>query len=153
MKEISKQTLKSLYATAQEREKQELEAIYGVEFFNEKEILDTWEKIVAFVNDPMRTVLPYENPVSKIQRKLNAAFKMDLIAEVRNEGWVADWNNSNQYKYAAWFEKTKGGWFACGYALYFFFNACAGVGPYFKSEELTLEVQKQFFDIYLDLVP
>lgn len=86
-------------------------------------------------------------------KRLNADRKLELIELVLNEGWKADWNNSNQYKWSPWFKKEVGGWVARDLAGCFFCSADAGVGSYFKDEKTAVFAGKKFLDIYKEKLP
>jgi hypothetical protein len=95
--------------------------------------------------------LPYKGSKSNLtvlEKQLNAAWKINKIAEVYNEGTVLDWENSNQYKYLPykyWFGGSWsvgfGGWFAAAFS---------SVGLFFKSRDLAKDAYNKFKDIYED---
>lgn len=76
--------------------------------------------------------------------------QIKLIVKALNDGWVPDWTNTNQYKYAPWFNmgSSSGVGFSCyGYVSW---SAVSGVGSRlcFKSRELAEYAGKQFTEIY-----
>lgn len=74
-----------------------------------------------------------------------------LIAEAYNEGWTPDWDNTNEYKYYAWWYMNKG---ASGSAFRFgscnFGSHASTVGSrlVFRTEELARDAAKKFKDVY-----
>ena len=72
--------------------------------------------------------LPYPCPKNKKQKAMNSEAKRWLIAEVLCEGWEADYDNSNQYKYYPYFKKVRGSGFVYSYTLYDYGFANTTVG-------------------------
>lgn len=82
--------------------------------------------------------------------------KLEIITEALNEGWVPDWNNTNEYKYYPWFyikphggaDKTAG--LACADT----FNAASATTAFFgsrlcyKTRNLAAYAGKQFKELY-----
>ena len=75
--------------------------------------------------------------------------KCTVIAKALNEGWLPDWNNSNEYKYYPWFDmRSSGGGFS--FYDYGYDYSFSGVGSRlcFKSAELAEYAGKHFLDLY-----
>lgn len=94
--------------------------------------------------------LPYANPKNKKQKALNAVAMLWLIAEVLCEGWEADYNNSNQYKYYPYFKKVGGSGFGfsnagcgCDYT-----RTYIGSRLCFPNEKLAKYFGTQFIDLH-----
>jgi hypothetical protein len=77
--------------------------------------------------------------------------QMKLIVSALNEGWVPDWQDSDQYKYYPWFDmndSSSSGRFSFDYSGYQ--RSASGVGSRlcFKSRELCEYACRTFLDIY-----
>lgn len=116
-------------------------------------ILKTWKDVLKYAKEKGYSFnLPYsEKTQVKEEISLNALCKIHLLAKVFNEDWVADFKNSNQYKYYPWFEKKSSGWVFDGVS---YCRASSSVGwgalSYFKSLEIVNYIctNKEFVDIY-----
>jgi hypothetical protein len=77
--------------------------------------------------------------------------KVKLIAEVLNEGWVAEPFNEDQWKYYPYFMVDNG---AFVYLDYHYWRSLTHVGSRlcFKSSELAQYAGKTFIDIYTKLL-
>lgn len=84
-----------------------------------------------------------------VQGEANEQVK--LIAEVLNEGWLADAFDENQYKYYPYFEAKNGRFVFGGYD---YWTRAANVGSRlcFSSRELATFAGKTFIDIYSNLL-
>lgn len=87
--------------------------------------------------------------------------KLGTIAKALNEGWVPDWNNTDEYKYYPWFyiQPAHYGAYA-GLACATANNAAsttsarAGLGPRlcFKTSSLARYAGETFTDLYVELL-
>lgn len=89
-------------------------------------------------------------------KPLIAQYKLEVIIEVENDGWVADYTNHNQIKYSPWFivkadEKRKSG-FGLSYGDYDGWMSVTDVGVRLSMKDVaTVEaVANQFIDLYED---
>jgi hypothetical protein len=71
-----------------------------------------------------------------------------LLTKSLNEGWLPDWNNSNEVKYVPWFDMRGSSGFRFGGCDYW--RTYSGVGSRlcFKSRELAEYAGKQFEEVY-----
>lgn len=78
--------------------------------------------------------------------------KLKLIARVINQGWIPDWDNSNQYKWYPYFKLSSG--FSFSDSSYYCAHANSAVGSRlcFESDEKATYAGKQFSDIYNDFL-
>ena len=79
--------------------------------------------------------------------------KIKTITKALNEGWKADWNDSNQYKYYPWFKMSSGGFVFCD--MYYdrsYANAGYASRLCFKSSELAKYAGEQFLQLYSDFI-
>lgn len=114
--------------------------------------IKTWRDVLNAAGKEELEILPFKNPINKAQISINAVAKIQLISQVFNEDWIEDFNNSNQYKWFPWFQKAPGVWvFYRSYC----YGSCSslGFGFYFKSEEVSNYVGRQFIDIYKEYLP
>lgn len=72
-----------------------------------------------------------------------------LLAKSLNEGWLPDWDNSNEYKYFPWFYMQNGspGFRVDGFGTWSA-NSATGSRLCFKTRELAEYAGKQFVDVY-----
>lgn len=109
---------KELYPTAAPEFKQMLESSFGKETFFEKitDRIKTLADVFSIIK-PSKEEFDLINYVGSNRRIIGAKHLMliEMIAEVLNEGWQADWTNSSQYKYYPWFKYTSGFGFSYSY--------------------------------------
>jgi hypothetical protein len=74
--------------------------------------------------------------------------QMSIVRAVLNEGWSADWTDSNQVKYYPWFDMSSGS----GLSYYVYGDGCSssfvGSRLCFKSRDLAKYAGTQFKSIY-----
>ena len=77
---------------------------------------------------------------------------MEVITEALNEGWKADWDNSDENKYYPYFIMSPSSVAFCG-SGYGAAAAAAGSGSRlcYKTRELAEYSAKQFIDIWKDI--
>jgi len=82
-----------------------------------------------------------------------AQYKAIVVCEALNEGWKADWNDDDQYKYFPWFYMSSGGFVFYG-TYYRDSDAYAGGASRlcFKTRELARYAGEQFLDIWSDII-
>ena len=91
------------------------------------------------------------------QKALIALEKLIVIAEAWNkqDGFVPDYSNSNQYKWFPWFRYSDdAAGFVCAYSSNTATTTTATIGSRlcFKSEERATEFGKQFIDLWNDFL-
>lgn len=148
---LSVDDAKKLYPTATSEFKQMLESSFGKETFFEKitDRIKTLSDVFAVIK-PSKEEFDLINYVGSNRRIIGAKHLMiiEMIAEVLNEGWQADWTNSRQYKYYPWFKYTSGFGFSCsGYGDWDASSRC-GSRLCFKSAELAEYAGSQFQEVY-----
>ena len=143
---IDEDKAKELYKTGSPEIKAILENTFGKEFFIES-IMDK-VKCYAEANNiyynnveaQFRSTVPmYVYP--KFKNKIAYYAQAILIAEVLNEGWEPDWNNSSQIKWTTSYNSSTHTYIPCHYYY------CNSSLIYFKSEKLAEYFIKQFPDI------
>jgi len=70
-----------------------------------------------------------------------------LLCKSLNEGWVPDWDNSNERKYTPWFKMGSGGFRYDDY-VYWSANSSVGSRLCLKSDELAKYAGTQFTEVY-----
>ena len=114
------------------------------------ELVKTFEDARKLTSRP--DVPDFSNLPTDMRKHFEAQYKMIVIAEALNEGWIPDWDNNNEYKYYPWFEMS-----ASSFAFYgsAFGVARAGAGSgsrlKFRTRELANYAAKQFIDIWKDI--
>lgn len=94
----------------------------------------------------------FSNLPTDMRKHFEAQYKMIVIAEALNEGWIPDWDTYNEYKYYPWFEMSPSS-FAFYVSHYVYAAAGAGSGSRlkFRTRELSEYAAKQFIDIWKDI--
>lgn len=126
-----------------------LENMFGKKVFAKSpmDLFKTWEDVCeANDTDPINS-LPFPSPKTTHQEAVNGFFKMTLIADALNEGWIPDWDNTSEYKYSPWFKHSGGGFSFYGCDFDYTLSS-VGARLVFKSRELAEYAGKQFLDIY-----
>lgn len=98
------------------------------------------------------TCLPDTNllPI-RYAKAIEAHYKLMVLAEAHNNGWVADYEDYDQRKYFPWFDYVPGsGWMLYGYedgsAL-----TVVGARLALKSGELAKYMGETFLELYSDM--
>jgi hypothetical protein len=129
-----------------------LENIFGIKTFQP----EVKERIKNF-DDVLR-----ENGIKKSDfeksceglTKDEVAYKqVKEIVKAFNEGWIPDWDDSNQYKYYPWFKmgSPSGGGFSCHVCAVWYAGSDVGSRLCFKNSDLAKHAANLFLDIYKDL--
>ena len=114
-----------------------------------------FDDILRISGKKLKDIIPWKEPKNKQQISQNAFAKIQLISEVYNEGWIPDFNNSNESKYFPYFEKNApGGWGFCGSCSYGWSSFCRyGFGSLFKTRELSDNAGIKFLSIFKEYLP
>ena len=97
------------------------------------------------------TILPDVSKLSSKHRKQQISFyKLSVIIEAVNDGWIINWDNSSQYKYFVWYDKRSGG-FSCYGTAYDSTFTYVPSALYFKSRDLAYYVGNYFIEEYKNL--
>lgn len=127
--------------------KSQLEQIQK-ELNNQKPLIKrlfTWQDILDHNNVKEMDVLLWNNPNTPEKISQNGFAKLQLIKKTFNEDWVADFNNSNQYKYYTWYEKKKNGWSVLCVDDCCVRSCSVGFGLFSKNKENEDHINKYFF--------
>jgi len=91
------------------------------------------------------------------QKPVIAQYKLNVVADVLNGDWVADYTDMSQRKYFPWFEvkatKSKPSGSALSYGVYDGWDAGTGCGVRlsYRDSETAKYAGKQFIKLYEDL--
>lgn len=88
----------------------------------------------------------------KDRKALTAHYKLIVICEALNEGWVPDWTNS-EWKYYPWFymnDEGSSGRFSFNDSVFQYSHSSVGSRLCFKSRGLAEYAAEQFLDLYRD---
>ncbi len=135
-----------------------LENLFGKETFNLniKDRVKSFDDVLEVLGvlggatDNQLILLSY-NGIDEMLLSAKAYLKVALLTQALNEGWKADWLNSNEYKYYIWFNKN-----SSGSGLVFDCVTDWGAGTVassrlcFKSRDLAEYAAKQFKELYED---
>lgn len=83
-----------------------------------------------------------------------AHYKLVIIAQALNEGWVPDWSNRSEWKYYPWFDVEASKEQSSGSGLSYYVCVCVcthtpvGSRLAFKSEEVAKYAGTQFVELY-----
>ena len=146
---VTKETAKKLYDSVPGFFKEQLEAAFGKDAFRKidyKDIKTFKDACNALDIDPDAVCSKGDTPDEAAYKKLK------IITKAINQGWIPDWDNTNQRKWFPWFCLSSGFGFAVsGYGCA---NSAATVGSRlcFESEEKADYAGKQFAVIYKEFL-
>jgi len=147
--QIEESKARSMYKTASREFKQLLEDTFGKEFFSGSVInrIKSYEDACTELG---------EEPLNKSEM-IKSGFtqdeidyrKLKTITKAYNEGWVADYNNSDQKKWCPWFNFSPSG-VRFGGSVYYYSYAYAGRAARlcFKDEATSDAAGKQHTELY-----
>ena len=140
---------------ADNKGKQMLENLYGKEIFANQNVMDRIKTFEDAMEETGRKGVPDFSDLPKDMRKhFIALYKMEVITEALNEGWKADWDNSDENKYYPYFTMSPSSFALCvSYCVYACAWAVAGCGSrlFYKTRELAEYSAKQFIDIWKNI--
>lgn len=130
--QIEENLIESGYKEASSSQKTLLEKYFDIETSKDLFKFNTYSKVCEELGE---------------KEKGSSYEQIKQIEKFFNQGWIKDWNNSNQYKYTPYFEKASSG-------VWRFFDSggwgsyCYGVVAYFKDKEISDFVGRTFIEIY-----
>ena len=79
-----------------------------------------------------------------------ARYKLSIICEVLNDGWVPNWNDSAQFKYFHWFNMNGGFSY---YATYYHYTiASVPSALYLKTKDMSYYMGNHYLSLYKDFL-
>lgn len=150
---VSKVNALKAHRSADKDGKLLLENLYGKEVFKNQDVRDrikTFEDALAETGRP--DIPSFSDVPTDMIDYFIAQYKMSVIVEALNEGWIPDWNNSSEYKWRIWFKMSPSA-FSFDFSSFDggFSGAGGGSRLCFKSKELAIYCAKQFWDIWKDI--
>lgn len=108
----------------------------------------TWEDVCKEDGICPINSLPFKNPNNKIERKINASFKLSKISDVLNENVSLDWLNQTSKKWYNWYKFTGSGWVFDGSD----FSYCSSYGQvaFYLTEKKAQHANEYFNKEYLE---
>lgn len=101
---VDKKNALKAWREADNKGKQMLENLYGKEIFANQNVMDRIKTFEDAMEETGRKDVPDFSDLPKDMRKrFIALYKMEVITEALNEGWKADWDNSDENKYYPYF--------------------------------------------------
>lgn len=151
--QITEQNARRLYENATSEFKATLEDTFGKEFFSQK-ITDRIKNYEDACKELGIEPIDYDEMKDAGFTQDEILYrKIKTITQALNEGWKADWNDSDQYKWYPWFKMSSWGFvfggtnYGCSFALAGYASRLC-----FKSDELATYAGKQFLQLYSDFI-
>ena len=147
---IQKSTAKKLYPETPDWFKEVLIETFGKDSFEKKDF-----KSIKTLQDAAEETghgqgyLRTQDPETRDEW----AYRMlKMVAKAINQGWVPDWNNSDQKKWWPWFNLSSG--FGFSDSCYYYGLASTAVGSRlcFETEEKSDYAANQFMEIYKEFL-
>jgi len=110
----------------------------------------TWEDVCEEDGICPVNSLPFKNPNNKIERKINASFKLSKISDILNEKISLNWSDPNSRKWYNWHTYTGSGW-VYRYSCYLY-SSSVGVVAFYLTEEKAIHANKYFNNVYLEFL-
>lgn len=146
---IDKATAKKLYPDAPAWFKAELENEFGKDHFKER----SFDKIKTFEDACLVVGVKPEEVIAPTDTIDEAAYKkLKIVAKSINQGWVPDWDNSDQPKWYPWFRLSSGFGFSDAHYDYVCSYSSVGSRLCFETEEQAEYAGTQFESLYKDLL-
>jgi hypothetical protein len=157
---VNKTSVLDAYKKASKDTRKALENIFGIQVnFNEtiidrvKFFEDACDELEYSTITPMCGQLP-----DKYHNSIKTFYMLQVIVEALNEGWVADWNDTDQRKHFPYFRLVNGELEYAGVAArhsYFVFGFAYSNDVSrlcYSTEELAEYAGKQFLGMYNDFI-
>ena len=151
--QLSEQKARELYRSGSKELKTVLEESFGEDFFSQ----DVTERVKTYLDachELGREPLDEKKLLELGLTEHDIAYqKLAIVTEALNEGWKADWDNSDENKYYPYFIMSpssfafSGSNCACAYAV-----AGSGSRLCLKSEKLSNYCGKQFIDLWKQFI-
>lgn len=142
--QIKKENALKAYKHADKSGKKLLSTLFG-NMFSTGPITD---RVKTFEDACEILGIDTQQAIPDAEEHVQAYVKLTIIARALNEGWLPDWDNSNQKKYYPWFKMASGFGFSVHGYDYTYANTGDGSRLCFKSVELAEYAGKQFESIY-----
>ncbi|HEY5591552.1 MAG TPA: hypothetical protein VIK55_11105 [Paludibacter sp.] len=150
---IEESEARSMHKTATPEFKKLLETTFGKEFFSTKitDRIKSYEDACEELGISPWTEKDFST--SGLTPDEVTYRKIKTITQALNEGWKADWTDSNQYKYYPWFRMSSGGFVFYGTSSDYSYAVAGDASRLcFKSSELAKYAGEQFLPLYSDFI-
>jgi hypothetical protein len=145
---LKKETAKRIYPEAPAWFRELLIETFGKDCFEKKD----WRDIKTY-GDACEAIGVNTDPILVGELPDEKAYKqLKVIVRAVNQGWIPDWNNTNQKKWWPWFNLSSG--FGFSYSGYYYDDASTHVGSRlcFETEEKSDYVANQFLHLYKEFL-
>ena len=145
---VSKSAVLSSYKSAKGEARALLQDLFGKQVYDDitdrvKSFEDACQVLGISTATPDVSKLPMKHQIAIISN-----YKLTIIAEAINEGWVPDWNNSNDYKYYPYFKMNNGSGLAFSYCAWAHTHSIVGSRLCVSSSEEAEHVGETFLDLW-----
>lgn len=103
---LNKQNVEAAYKVADENIKVVLTALFGESAVKPVRPEDVRERVKSYEDACKELGLPVVTDWENMTPDEVAYIKLKTIVRALNEGWVPDWEDSDQYKYWVWFNMS-----------------------------------------------
>lgn len=103
---LNKQNVEAAYKVADENMKVVLTALFGESAVKPVRPEDVRERVKSYEDACKELGLPVVTDWENMTPDEVAYIKLKTIVRALNEGWVPDWEDSDQYKYWVWFNMS-----------------------------------------------
>lgn len=145
--EVQKESVLKVFNESGTETRQKLTVLFGEKLFQKDVMASIRSYTDACADQGMEPLaLSHFAALPEIDRKhAFASHRITTVIRSLNEGWVPDWNDSNQYKYYVWY-KWVGSGVGFSFGDYDFVGSGSSVGArlHFKSRELAIYFAEQF---------
>ena len=103
---LNKQNVEAAYKVADDNTKVVLAALFGEDTVKPLRPEDVKERVKSYEDACEELGLPVVTDWENMTPDEVAYIKLKTIVRALNEGWVPDWEDSDQYKYWVWFNMS-----------------------------------------------
>lgn len=103
---LNKQNVKAAYKVADDNTKVVLAALFGEDTVKPERSKDVRDRIKSYEDACEELGMPVVTDWGDMKIDEIAYAKLKTIVWALNEGWVPDWEDSDQYKYWVWFNMS-----------------------------------------------
>lgn len=138
--EVEQSLITKAFSEADAKQNKLLNKYFKIEEFGDEyrmKICTSWESLLKHLGKKESEMLPYKLPKTNLEISVNSYIKLCTIIEFLNDGWICDFNDSNQYKYYPYFIFEKSSWQLRG--VYYLYANSHGFSAlaYLKNEKLA----------------
>jgi len=146
--EVDNELINKAYSEANSTQKKLVEKYFKI-VDNDIFSVTTIKEVCKRLEEKELTIKDFSN-FGDLALKMLTFHQIKLLEKFFNQGWTADFNNSNQYKWYPYFEKVSGGYRFCSssYHVSFFYGFVA----LYKDQKTSDHIGRNFKDIYLNLL-